>query len=164
MGGNQPTGSGPRNSAGARFSIPSLYEIFWGPLAKRVRRISQWRRHGILGRRHVDRRRAFHFEPLEQRLLLSADLVYADLAATPALTQEGIEGYLASVVSTNYTLKAENDAGTLYWRLYGEGTDALPIPSTMVLESVIDDATDLDVNITRDDLGATDIVAGLSLV
>lgn len=96
--------------------------------------------------------------------MLAADLTYADLAAAPSLTQAGITAYLASVASTNYTLQAESDGGTLYWRLYGTGTDLVPIPPALVVEHVIDDAGDLDVNITRDDLGATDIVAGLSLI
>ncbi len=96
--------------------------------------------------------------------MLAADLTYADLAATPPLTPAGITGYLASVVSTNYTLRAENDGGNLFWRLYGTGTDLVPITPTIVLQQVIDDVGDLDVNITRDDLGATDIVAGLSLI
>lgn len=103
-------------------------------------------------------------ESLESRLLLATDLTYADLAATPPLTQAGITGYLASVVSTNYTLRAENDGGTLFWRLYGTGTDLVPIPPTQVLQAQIVDSTDLDVNVKRNDLGATDIVAGLSLI
>ena len=110
------------------------------------------------------RSRQSSIEPLEPRRLLAADLIYADLAATPDLNPTDITGYLASVVSTNYTLRAEDDSGTLYWRLFGTGTDLLPIPETQVLEHEIDDAGDLEVNITRDDLGATDIVAGLSLI
>ena len=110
------------------------------------------------------RSRRSHIEALEPRQLLAADLIYADVATQPDLTPAGITGYLASVASTNYTLRAEDDSGTLYWRLFGTGTDLLPIPETQVLEHEIDDAGDLEVNITRDDLDATDIVAGLSLL
>jgi len=120
---------------------------------------AQLYKHKVLPKKHP-----FLFEPLEPRLLLSADLTYAPLATPPPLTQEGITGYLASVVSTNYTLRAENDSGTLFWRLYGTGTDLVPIPPTQVLQQQIDDFGDLDVNVKRDDLGATDIVAGLSLI
>src|SRR3954454_3887226 len=91
------------------------------------------------------------FESLEQRLLLLTNLKYADLAATPPLTTAGITGYLASVVSTNYTLRAEQDSG-LVWRLYVTGTDLVPIPSTKVLEAPIGAPADLDFTVQRDDL------------
>ena len=50
-------------------------------------------------------------EELEPRLAPAVNLTYADLAATPPLTAAGITGYLASVISTNYTLRAENAGG-----------------------------------------------------
>src|SRR5262249_29780122 len=103
-------------------------------------------------------------EELEARLAPAINLTYADLAATPPLTVAGITGYVASVVSTNYTLKAESDSGALFWRLYGTGPDLVSTPPTQVLEHQITTAGDLDVTVTRDDLGATDIVAGLSLI
>jgi hypothetical protein len=71
--------------AGARASrtpLPTLRQIFWGALAKSVRRIAEWRRQGMLGKHNVDRRRrALRFEALEPRLLLSADLTYSAVAS-----------------------------------------------------------------------------------
>ena len=55
--------------------------------------------------------RPLFIEELEVRLAPAVDLTYADLAATPPLTAAGITGYLASVISTNYTLKAEGTPG-----------------------------------------------------
>ena len=131
-----------------------------------------WKKAGRKTRQNADQRgkrgKAFsprlYMEELEPRLAPALDLVYADLATTPPLTVAGITGYLASVVSTNYTLRTENDAGTLFWRLYGAGTDLVTIPPTLVLEVQITSGADLDVTVRRDDLGATDIIAGLSLI
>jgi Ca2+-binding RTX toxin-like protein len=54
---------------------PSLIDIFRGPLANGFRRLAQWRKAGVLGERlQAQRRSRMRFEPLEQRLLLSADL------------------------------------------------------------------------------------------
>jgi len=105
----------------------------------------------------------YTMELIEPRLLLSADLTYATLDTAPA-TVGDIPAYAASLVSTNYTLKAENDSGNLFWRLYGTGTDLVGIPPTKVLEFQIDDATDLDVNVKRSDLGFNQLPAGLSLI
>ena len=55
--------------------FPSLGEIFRGRFADGFRRRAQLRKAGRLGsRREEPRRSTMHFEPLEQRLLLSADL------------------------------------------------------------------------------------------
>lgn len=54
---------------------PSLADIFWGRFANGFRRVAQWRKAGVLGEQLKARRRSMmRFEPLEQRLLLSADL------------------------------------------------------------------------------------------
>ena len=51
----------------ARGVVPSLFQIFWGSLASRVRRIGEWRRQHMLGKRDVDRRRrSLRFEALER--------------------------------------------------------------------------------------------------
>ncbi|HYX62827.1 MAG TPA: LEPR-XLL domain-containing protein, partial [Burkholderiales bacterium] len=57
-----------------RHRIPTLSELFWSPLAKGIRRIRLWRKRGLLGKGQAEYRRAMRFEPLEPRLLLSADL------------------------------------------------------------------------------------------
>ena len=59
----------------ARFHAPTLQEIFWGPLANRIRKIAHWRKRGALGKERAETRRAMKFEPLEARVLLSADLM-----------------------------------------------------------------------------------------
>ena len=57
----------PRGSE-SRFPTPSLYDLFRNSLARKLRRMAMWSRAG--------RRRLLQFEPLEPRLLLSADLSY----------------------------------------------------------------------------------------
>src|SRR5215470_12131035 len=96
-------------------------------------------------------RQRFSLEAIEPRLLLSADLTYAAYDSAPAATKAGVEGYLASGISTNYTLRAVDVAGTAHWKLYAKGTDLVPIggSGTEVLDHTINDASDLDVNIQR---------------
>ena len=54
---------------------PSLFDIFGGRCANGFRRLAQWRKAGALGEELKARRRSMmRFEPLEPRLLLSADL------------------------------------------------------------------------------------------
>src|SRR5262245_15954730 len=55
--------------------IPSLFEIFFGRLANWFRRLTQWRKQGLLSKAlHAMRqRRAMRLEALEPRVLLSAD-------------------------------------------------------------------------------------------
>src|SRR5262245_19328379 len=114
--------------------------------------------------RALKKRMGFELEAIEPRLLLSSDLTYAGVLTPPTFDKAGIEGYIASLISTNYTLKAENNSGNLSWNLYGTGTDLAPIPATLVLSLAIDDAGDLDVNIKRNDLGLTDVLgSGLNL-
>ena len=124
----------------------SLIELLLGCCISRLR--GMWRARGG----STVRPRRIQLESLEPRLLLSADLVYAELDNQPADFTD-IPAYVAGLLSTNFTLRAEQDAGNFYWRLYGNGTDVLPIPATEVLEYQITQASDLDVNITRDDLG-----------
>jgi len=68
--------SEPRSS---RFSVPTLAEIFWGPLANGFRKMAEWRKRGVLGEALQAHRRwaAMRFETLEPRILLSADLTHA---------------------------------------------------------------------------------------
>ena len=69
---------------------PSLVDIFWGRFANGFRRRAQWRKAGVLGEQLQARRRSMmRFEPLEPRLLLSADLnpVIDDFLATLDTTQ-----------------------------------------------------------------------------
>jgi len=74
--------------------MPTLAQIFWGTFANGFRRIAQWRRQGVLGKALRERRRrVLQFEPLEPRLLLSADISYT--AAAPG----------------DLTLRVDNDAG-----------------------------------------------------
>jgi len=65
------------HASASSHSIPTLYQIFWGSLANRLRRVAQWRKRGRLGREFAAQRRSMRFEPLEPRLLLSADLVHS---------------------------------------------------------------------------------------
>ncbi len=81
--------------------------------------------------RKAPRRQGFTLEPIEPRLLLSADLSYPNLANA------------LDVAVTNLTLKAESDSGDLYLRLYETGT------SNLVSEVLLDDAGDVNVNISR---------------
>ena len=131
-------------------------------VSRLCRALSKWW-PAFCGPVHVPRP-LFSLEAMEPRLLLSADLTYATLDTAPMFNFTGITTYAASLASTNYTLKAENDSGTLYWRLYGTGTDLVPFAATKVLESKITVAADLDVNVKRSDLGLTDVGgSGLNL-
>jgi hypothetical protein len=61
---------------------PTLRQIFWSAFANGMRRVAQWRREGMLGKRNLERRRrSLRFEALEPRLLLSADLTYNAVAS-----------------------------------------------------------------------------------
>jgi len=68
----------PRPEANAsRVRVPTLRQIFWGPLANGCRRIAQWRKQGVLAEAlQENRRQAMRLEALEPRLLLSADLSF----------------------------------------------------------------------------------------
>ncbi len=73
--------SRPTNDRNSRAFVPTLGEIFWGPMANGFRRLAQWRKRGVLGQElRARRRRAMRFEPLEPRILLSADMSYAAAA------------------------------------------------------------------------------------
>jgi hypothetical protein len=57
------------------FKIPTLFELFFGRLAKWMRQLAKWRKQGLLRRALQERqRRIMRLEVLEPRLLLSADL------------------------------------------------------------------------------------------
>ena len=63
----------------AGVSMPTLLQLFWGPLANQCRRIATWRRGGRLSKVAETARRqpVIRLEQLEPRLLLSADLSYS---------------------------------------------------------------------------------------
>ena len=135
-----------------------LTDIFpkWGRPADKLTPVSKVPRKPL---RHM----GFMLEPLEPRLLLSADLTYANLVSAPDPTFDSVAAYVAGGISTNYTLRVVDDGG-LAWKLYATGTDLLPLGETEVLSHAITVAGDLDVNLKRDDNGLTNIGGlGLSL-
>jgi hypothetical protein len=90
--------------------VPTLAEIFWGPLANGFRRMAEWRRRGVLGEAlQAQRRRAMRFETLEPRLLLSADLTHAAPVGT----------------AIDATLKVEDVAGAAILRLVDNQSSAI---------------------------------------
>jgi len=105
------------------------------------------------------------FEAMEPRLLLAADIAYGDMSNTPA-TFADVPGYVATIVSTNYTLRAEEHGGNRFWRLYGTVTDVvgMPPPPTQVAQFQIDDPTDLRVDLKRHDLGLATHDGSFSLI
>ena len=92
--------------------------------------------------------RRLDLEELEPRLAPVANLVYGEGTPPNTFDPAAIAAYAAGLVSTDFTLRAELDSGNFFWRLYGTGTDLLPIPAVQVLEYQITQATDLDVDIT----------------
>ena len=60
----------------------TLRQIFWSPLANGMRRLARWRKRGLLTKRFAGYRDSIRFEPLEPRLLLSADLMHTAAAGT----------------------------------------------------------------------------------
>ena len=58
----------------------TLRQIFWSPLANGMRRLARWRKRGKLAKRFAGHRDSIRFEPLEPRLLLSADLMHTAAA------------------------------------------------------------------------------------
>jgi len=64
--------------------IPSLFEIFFGKLAKWIRQLALWRKLGFLRKAMQEqrRRRSMRLEALEPRVLLSADLTYGAVTDT----------------------------------------------------------------------------------
>src|SRR5262245_4772753 len=101
------------------------------------------------------RRQSFALEAIEPRLLLSADLTYGNPTSVPGdITNPGqISTYISSLTSTTFVLKAEQSGSDLFWNLYGTGLTGTD-PETLVLQKQITSASDLDVNIKRDDFGA----------
>src|SRR5688572_22556891 len=68
-------------SRDSRIGTPNLLNIFWGAFANGFRRLSGWRKRGVLGKALAEQRRRMRFEALEPRLLLSADLSYTAAAS-----------------------------------------------------------------------------------
>jgi Ca2+-binding RTX toxin-like protein len=86
-----------REESRARFAVPTLTEIFWGPLANGFRRMAEWRKRGVLGEalQAHRRRAAMRFEVLEPRILLSADLTHVapiGAALDATLRVDDVEG------------------------------------------------------------------------
>jgi len=88
---------------------PSLYQLFWSPLANGMRRLARWRKRGRLGKEFAEQRRSMRFEPLEPRLLLSADLVHsaADGVALDASVR------VAEVGGTQVVQLVDNGSGAV---------------------------------------------------
>ncbi|MGA8048966.1 MAG: LEPR-XLL domain-containing protein, partial [Burkholderiales bacterium] len=120
----------PSQASASRLSIPSLAQIFWGPLANRFRRMAQWRRQGVLREAlQAQRRRFMRFETLEPRVLLSADLTHT-VAAGAAL---------------DATLKVSDVDGAAVVQLVDNGSSA-------VLEAITLDQ-DVNVSVYGSDMG-----------
>ena len=120
-------------------ATPTLYQLFWSPLANGVRRLARWRKRGQLGKELAQLRRSMRFEPLEPRMLLSADLMHTTAAG----------------VALDATVRVADVAGSQVVQLVDNGSGA-------VLEAA---ALDQDVNLTvlgadRNDALAIDFDAG----
>jgi hypothetical protein len=120
-------------------AAPSLYQLFWSPLANGMRRLARWRKRGQLGKELAQLRRSMRFEPLEPRMLLSADLMHTTAAG----------------VALDATVRVADVAGSQVVQLVDNGSGA-------VLEAA---ALDQDVNLTvlgadRNDALAIDFDAG----
>ncbi|MCG6954071.1 MAG: LEPR-XLL domain-containing protein, partial [Betaproteobacteria bacterium] len=83
------TSARQRNFSDRSRALPTLAEIFWGPFARTVRRLARWRKRGLRAGDIAARRKTMRFEPLEPRVLLSADLMHsaADGVALDATLQ-----------------------------------------------------------------------------
>jgi Ca2+-binding RTX toxin-like protein len=111
------------DSGASHHHMPTLRQIFWGPLANHFRRMAQWRRQGVLGEAlKAYRRRSMRFETLEPRLLLSADLSHSAAAG----------------VALDATLKVTDVDGAVMVQLIDNQSSA-------VLEAA---ALDQDINVT----------------
>ena len=86
------------------FRIPSLFEIFFGRLARWIRQIAAWRKQGLLKKALQAKRRtnALRMEQLEPRVLLSADITYG---ANPADLGVGDVTLVAEESGGNYAIK-----------------------------------------------------------
>jgi hypothetical protein len=90
-------------------AVPTLYQLFWSPLANGMRRLARWRKRGQIGRKFAQVRRSMRFEPLEPRLLLSADLTYA--TATGAALDATLQ--VAQAGDTQEVQLVDNASGTV---------------------------------------------------
>jgi len=100
----------PKTSASASGATPTLYQIFWSPFANGMRRLARWRKRGLPARQFAaQQRRSMCFEPLEPRVLLSADLMHtaADGVALDATLK------LADVSGTQEVQLVDNGSGTV---------------------------------------------------
>src|SRR6185369_6191275 len=108
-------------------------------------------------------RQSFTLEAIEPRLLLSADLTYGAPGSVPGgiTNATDISNYVSTLTSTTFVLKAEESSGNAFWNLYATGLDGNASP-TLAAQHQITAASDLDVNIKRDDLGVSN--SKLSLI
>ncbi|HYC46066.1 MAG TPA: LEPR-XLL domain-containing protein, partial [Burkholderiales bacterium] len=109
-------------------------------------------------------RRSILLEPIEPRLLLSADLTYGDPAAVPApgsLTATDISNYVSALTSTTFTLKAEQSGSDFFWNMYGTGLDGTGTPA-LAGQAQITAADDLDLNLIREEFGLRNASIGLN--
>src|SRR5882672_2908776 len=99
----------------------SLFEIFWGRLANWFRRLAQWRKLGLLRKAlESKRKRAFRLEPLEPRVLLSADISYG-AGALDLANADGTE----TINKTDF-LDSGDGSSSDALRLRAEDAGALP--------------------------------------
>src|SRR5882672_5292151 len=99
----------------------SLFEIFWGRLANWFRRLAQWRKLGLLRKAlESKRKRAFRLEPLEPRVLLSADISYG-AGALDLANADGTD----SINKTDF-LDSGDGSSSDALRLRAEDAGALP--------------------------------------
>src|SRR5688572_10430214 len=133
------------NSSAVR--IPSLFEIFWGKLANWFRRLAQWRKQGLLKRALVaNRQRTMRIEPLEPRVLLSADVSYAFSAPDAAHFADG------DALNNQYILDIFDDSGVDKLRLRAEDGTVLGIGSNVLSDDGVNKISITGVDVLGDRL------------
>ena len=130
----------------SRFQVPTLQQIFWGPLANGFRRIAQRRKQGVVRQSRAYARRVMKFETLEPRLLLSADSV---LGGSPDALLDGLTAVsdeIGSLIADDMQLDSYVP-GVLVVR--GSGDDAVEISPTL------QEALNIPVDVNGNGLDAT---------
>ncbi|MDZ4736982.1 MAG: LEPR-XLL domain-containing protein, partial [Rhodospirillaceae bacterium] len=93
--------------------LPSLFDIFFGRLARWIRQIAAWRKQGLLKKAlQVRRRERMRLESLEPRLLLSADPMHLATAGSAVDRAFVPLGEDAADFDASNTVLYENDTGT----------------------------------------------------
>ena len=97
--------------------IPTLFEIFFGRVARWVRQLREWRKLGLLKKAMEHKRRlraAPRMEALEPRVLLSADLAYVNTGADATHFNDG------DLANNDYFLDIYDDGLAGKLRLFAE--------------------------------------------